>query len=116
MRPSPKNPTVTLSTSGQFGLNAAVVRNLIGESRYALLLFDQEKSLVGIKFLKTNEPDAYPIKISPNKGHGSVTGMAFMKSYNIMPAQTKAYPASYDDKTKILSVDLAGAGGTIKKK
>jgi hypothetical protein len=102
---------VTLSTSGQFGLNSAVVRNLLGESKYALLLFDKERSLIGIKFLKSNEPDAYPVKLAPNKGHGSITGMAFMKVYEIMPTETRSYPASYDDKNKILSVDLGASEG-----
>ena len=51
-RPSPKDPMVTLSTNGMIGLNAAVVRNLIGEHKFSHLLFDKEKSLVGIKLLK----------------------------------------------------------------
>lgn len=101
---------VTLSTSGQFGLNSAVVRNILGTAKFALLLFDKERSLVGIRFLNANEPDAYPVKLAPNKGHGSITGMAFMKVYDIMPTETRSYPASYDDKSKILTVDL-GAGG-----
>jgi hypothetical protein len=110
---------VTLATSGQFGLNAAVVRNLLGDSKFALLMFDRERSMIGIKFLKTNDPDAYPVKVSPNKGHGAITGMAFMKVYDIMPSETRAYPASYDEKNKILMVEIGtpeGKTGTTKKR
>jgi len=104
---------VTLSVSGLVGLNSAVTRNILGDAEYALLLFDRNKSLMGLKFLKANDPDAYPVRVSPNKGHASITGMAFMKTYNIMPAETTAYPAVYDERNKILTVDLKAVTPTV---
>ncbi len=114
-RPSPKDPTVTLSRSGMIGLNAAVVRNLIGDHRFAHMLFDKEKSLVGIKFLKHPDADAYPITVVPSKSHGSISGVGFMKTYRIMPNATRAYPAKFDQETKTLVINVselaAGAKG-----
>src|SRR5579863_844846 len=89
MRPSPKDPTVTIGISGQIGLNVAITRNIMGENRYAVLFFDRGKSLVGIKFLKENEPDAYPVKLSKNLSHGAITGTAFLKTYGIYPTETR---------------------------
>ena len=114
-RPSPKDPTVTLSKSGMLGLNAAVIRNLIGEYRFAHLLFDREKSLVGIKFLKQADPDAYPMQVIPSKSHGSISGVGFMKSYNILPTETKAYSATFDQESKTLVIDVSEITSAVKE-
>lgn len=105
-RPSPKEPTITLARSRIIGLNTAVVR-LVGERRYALLMFDKEKGLMGIKLLKKNEPDAYQIGVIPKKSHGSISGVSFMKAYGIEPLHTKAFPASYDEKSETLVADVS---------
>jgi len=108
MRPSPKQPTITLGGGGLIGLNAAVTRNILGESKFALLLFDKEKSLVGIKLLRRNEPDAYPIKVAKSRSHAALTGTAFMKTYGIYPTETRYYQASFDERSGILFADISG--------
>ncbi len=105
-RPSPKSPTITLAKSGIIGLNTAVVR-LIGDRKHALLLFDKEKSLMGIKLLRNSEPDAYPIGVIAQKSHGTISGVAFMKAYGIEPTETRAFPASYDEKSSTLIADVS---------
>ncbi len=116
MKPSPKEPTVTLSKSGLIGLNAAVARNLIGEHLFAHLLFDRDRHLLGIKFIKHNDPDAYPVKVTKSRSHGAITGVSFMKAYKIYPTQTTSYPATYDERDKMLVVDLSNAVGVRSKK
>jgi hypothetical protein len=118
-RPSPKDPMVTLSKSGMIGLNSAVTRSIIGDNRFAHLLFDRDRHLIGIKFLKNNDADAYPVKCSNNMGHGTIAGVSFLKTYGIFPDDTKAYPATFDDNSKILVVDVSREGdvkGAAKKK
>lgn len=118
--PSAKDPMVTLSKSGIIGLNAAVTKNVLGENRYAHLLFDKEKRLIGIKFQRNSDQDAYPIKCTPTMTHGSLAGVSFLKTYGVFPDETTAYPASFDDTNKILVVDISGAevakGGAKRKK
>lgn len=118
-RPSPKEPMVSLSKSGMIGLNAAVTRNILGDNKFAHLFFDKDKHLIGIKFLKNSDPDAYPVKCTKNMSHGSIAGVSFLKTYGIFPDDTKAYPATFDDNNKILVVDVSGeeiAKGGAKKK
>jgi hypothetical protein len=116
-RPSPKEPTVTLSTTGTIGLNTRVAKTLIGDSGHALLLFDREKSLMGIKFINKTEPDSYPVKKSASGTHASLSGVAFMKNYGIYPEKTAVYAATFDPDSKLLTIDLSGAvkGGRKKK-
>jgi len=106
-RPSPKEPMVSLSKGGMIGLNAAVTRNIIGDNLFAHLLFDRDKHLIGIRFLKQKDPDAYPIKCTRNKGHGTIAGVSFLKTYGIYPSETTQYAATYDDNAKILIVDVS---------
>jgi hypothetical protein len=51
-KPSPKDPTVTLSASGIIGLNTAVAKNIIGDAKYALLFFDEAHHLMGLRFIR----------------------------------------------------------------
>jgi len=119
-RPSPKDPMVTLSKSGIIGLNTAVTKNILGDSRYAHLFFDKEKRFIGIKFKKERDQDTYPVKCTPSMTHGSLAGISFLKTYGIFPDETTAYPASFDETNKILVVNISGAGaakeGVRKKK
>ena len=105
-RPSPKSPTITLGKTGIIGLNTAVVR-ILGDRRYGLLLFDREKGLIGIRILKKEEPDAYPIGVIAQKSHATMSGVAFMKTYGIELKETKAFPATYDEKNNILVADIS---------
>ena len=107
-KPSPKEPMVSLSKTGIIGLNAAVTRNLIGENRFAHLLFDREKGLIGIKFIRDGDLDAYPVKCTKNMSHGSIAGVSFLKTYGVFPDETTAYPANFDESNKILVVDVSG--------
>lgn len=115
-KPSPKDPTVTLSSSGIIGLNTAVAKNIIGDAKYALLFFDRERHLMGMKFVKHNDPDSYPVKLSSSKSHGSVAGTSFLKTFNIFPTETAKYSAVFDEKEKMLTIDMSGASGGVKKK
>lgn len=107
MRPSPKDPTVTLSTTGSLGLNTAVVKNLLGDCKYVHLFFNREQQLIGIKFAKTGDADSYPVQVTKSKSHGSIAGVAFMKAYRIFPKETTSYPATFDEQNKMLVVDLS---------
>jgi hypothetical protein len=98
---------VTLGKTGMIGLNAAVSRNLIGDNRFAHLYFDKDKKLIGIKFQKSNDQDAYPVKCSKNMGHGSIAGVSFLKTYSIFPDQTTAYPAIFLNDQSMLVIDLS---------
>ena len=113
MRASPKDPTITLSRTGSIGLNTAVIKNILGDAKFAHMLFDRERQLMGIKFVKQADADAYPVQVTKSKSHGSIAGVAFMKNYKIFPKETASYAAHFDDASKTLIVDLTG--GTEKE-
>jgi hypothetical protein len=115
-RPNTKDPMITLSKSGQIGLNTAITKRLIGDAKFALLLFDKERLLLGIKFLKNSETDAYPIKLTKSKSHGSISGLAFMKTYGVFSEHTQVYPAKFDESARMLVADVSAAAAKEGKK
>jgi hypothetical protein len=118
-RPSPKDPMVTLSSSGMIGLNAAVTRNILGDNKFVHLFFDKEKNFIGFRFQRNNDQDAYPVKCTKSMSHGSIAGVSFLKTYGVFPDETTAYPAYFDQPNKMLIVDLSkaeSAKGETKKR
>ena len=106
-RHSPKDPMVTLSSSGMIGLNAAVTRNIVRDNRFCHLLFDKERKLIGIKFTKKNDQDAYPVKCAKTLSHGTIAGVSFLKTFGVFPDKTRAYAANFDEAHDILVVDVS---------
>jgi hypothetical protein len=111
---SPKDPTITLGAGGAIGLNTAVCKNLIGDNKYALLFYDADKMLIGIKFIKTSDADGYPVKTTPNRTHGQISGTAFLKVHKLLPATSTNLAASYDTKTNMLIANVSEVLGANK--
>ena len=111
---SPKDPTITLGSGGAIGLNTAVCKNVLGDNKFALLFYDPDKMLMGIKFIKTSDPDGYPVKITTNRTHGQISGTAFMKFHKIMPTASTNLAATYDSKTNMLTANVSEVLGGNK--
>ena len=115
---SPGEPTITLTNTGRIALNAAVVNDFVKDNRFAILMFDRERQLIGIKFTKSADATSYPVSVNDRKSGGAITGTAFLKFYNVFPGATKNYKATYDREAKALVIDISheGAGGKRSKR
>lgn len=81
-------------------------------------MFDRDKNLLGVKFIKEKVPEAYPLKLTPRENYGMLAGTAMLKTYNIFPkGNGKSYTAKFDDQHKIWYIDLSeeGIGGGKRK-
>src|SRR5438132_9890469 len=107
-------PAVSLSTEGRIGFNSKIACEIIGnKKRFALLLFDRDKKRIGIKLVDNNDdPDVYPVHVSKNGRHASVSGTAFLKHFEIYPSVTRSYTAKYEKDTQTLIVDISPAAAT----
>lgn len=103
---NPSEPAVTLTANGRISLNVAIINEYIGDNKYATLLFDKEKKLVGIKFTKYADSTTYPIFINKAKSSGAINAMGFLKNYEITPPITSNYRASYDGRSKLLTFSI----------
>ena len=108
-RPAPGEPAISIAPPGRIGLNVAVVKNIIlpNKFKFALLMYDRERRLIGIKFTKQSNPDAYPLMVSARGSSSTLAGTAFVKTFGIPYDKTTKYRAKYDDKTQTLIADLS---------
>jgi hypothetical protein len=118
-RRAPGEPAVSITKAGNLGLNSAIVRNFVGDARFATLLYDRDKHLIGIKVTKSGDGDSYPIKLSPKDNYALISGVSFLKYYEIYPTESRVYSASFDEKNRIIIVDATElakkTGGKDKK-
>ena len=114
----PGEPAITIGKTGMIGINATIVKTIMAkDTKYALFMFDRDKNLFGLKFIKERLPESYPITLSPRDNHGMLAGTALLKTYDIFPKETKSYLAKFDEHNKIWFIDLKeeGLGGGKKK-
>jgi hypothetical protein len=62
------------------------------------------------------DENTYPIKRTPKDNYAMIAGTSFLKKYGIYPQETNSYTASFDDKNKIIVVDVSGLVGKTGKK
>jgi hypothetical protein len=116
-RRPPGEPAITLGRTGSIGINAGLIQKGVKDYKFGLFMFDRDRKLLGVKFIKERQPESYPIKLTQKNNHGTLAGTALMKAYGIFPKETKSYAAKYDEHNKIWYVDLSdeGIGGDRKK-
>jgi hypothetical protein len=115
MRKSTREPYVTFSRNGVLNLNSAFIRKYVGDSRFVLLMYDKDRNLVGMKFIKQSDHDAYAVRVMDNDSHGQISGRAFMKEYDIYPEKTVRIEGKLDEHNKIVVMDVSEIKGEKKK-
>ena len=99
-------PRVSILKQGNFNFNNGASKILHDKSvAFLQLLFDKETNRIGFKPSGKGKPGAY--KLRESKGGSQISGMAFLKHYQIpYKSGTRSYPASWDDEQKMLIIDL----------
>lgn len=99
-------PKVSLLKQGNFNFNNGALKVLKEKgASYLQLFFDKETNRIGFKPCDKETQGAY--KLRENKGVGQISGMAFLKYYQIeYTSKTRAFPASFDDKEHMLIINL----------
>lgn len=100
------SPKVSLLKQGNFNFNNGALKILKEKGATHLqLLFDKDTNRIGFKPCNKDTVGAY--KLRENKGVGQISGMAFLKYYGIeYSSKTRAFPATFDDKLKMLIINL----------
>jgi hypothetical protein len=98
---------VTFGKNGIIGLNSAICRTLKVNGKNALLQFDRDNSLVGIKIVSQKTGDTYPLKTDSKGSHASLSGTSFLKNYGLYPEKTIAFTATYEESSKTIIFDVS---------
>jgi len=107
---SAKRPELTIQSRGDLVLNGPAYR-LLGEPTGVALLYDEEQSVVGLRALPPGDPGAHPVRATTNGTMFRVSGVAFLKYYDIpFGTSVKREVWMADD---VLVVDLKDPGRDV---
>lgn len=94
--PRVKQPLVSLQRKGVFTLNRAAFVAL-GEPEAVQLLFDPGERVVGFRAADPGEANSYAVRVTEPSGSYAVSGVAFVKHYEIPLDVARRWPARLED-------------------
>jgi hypothetical protein len=98
---------VSIRSNGTVGLNGGAV-NKFGLEQYdwAVLFFDKQSNLVGIKPTKSEKEEGAH-RINKGKTGAWIAARRFLDYYEIGIVKTKRFDAAWDEKEKMIVVQIS---------
>ena len=101
-----KEPRITIIKQGIFNFNKATIKILKErKTTHIQLLYDKTTRRIAFKPCSAKTPGATVLR--DQKGVGQVSGVSFLKTYDIPYAdKTRSYPAKWDEAEKMFIIKL----------
>lgn len=102
-------PTISITTSGQIGINSTALDKYIKGKKYVLLYGSMEghKKVIGIKPVDKNDSNTFAISYSEKRTNGSISGHSFLKHLEIdFKSGSKKFTPEWDDKEKMILIKV----------
>ena len=101
------SPALSIVPDGRITLNSAAAR-ILSEARVknAALLWDAANLRIAIKATTKNDPNSYAVTIIADQHSGSIRAKAFISHIGWIAAQRQMFPATWDDRERILEASL----------
>ncbi|MCJ7563141.1 MAG: hypothetical protein MUP52_00950 [Candidatus Aminicenantes bacterium] len=108
-------PKATITNGGQLSMNYAVMTEYVKENNFAVLFYNKDEALIGIKFQDKDAPDAYKIRRYRNDKLGYISITAFLNYYKIPSRATESYTPKWEEKEKLMIIDIKNRVGKKPK-
>ena len=102
--PRVKQPLVSLQRKGVFTLNRAAFIAL-GEPEAVHLLFDPHERVVGFSAADPGQLNTYAVRVTEPSGSYAISGVSFVKHYEIPVDVARRWPAKLDDGVLFFALD-----------
>ncbi len=99
-------PRASIRSNGQIGINSACVKKHgLDQYKYAVLMYDREKDLIGIYLSNEKKKNSY--RIQNIQGSLSIHGKSFIYYYEIANRVIKKkFPVEYDEKKSMIIIPI----------
>ncbi len=98
-------PKVSVRSNGTLGFNSgAVVKFSLKSYKYAILFYDEERKMVGVKPTKSEEEGTHGLNCG--KTGAWISARRFLDYFGIATQATKRCDASWDEKEKMIVFQL----------
>jgi len=98
-------PGASISKAGFLSFNSAAQDEFIKDHTHAELYYDRETKLIGIKLFGERRPGGYMLQRRRDRP-SVIALMGFLRHYDIVHDKTAAYAAGWDEKNKMVVLDL----------
>jgi len=105
-RPSKDQPMITVLKGGQLSANRACVEKYLKKFKYVEMYYDTEQGKIGIRPTKEPSKDACNIRFIKNGTLAIISVVEFLKRFEIKHTESAAYPATWNDKEKLIEIAL----------
>ena len=96
---------ITILPTGVFWINAVTTKDFFQGLQRTFLLYDKEARTIG--FQPTYEREhTYVLSSSKNRHDITVSGRAFLEYYKISYEERKSYKPTWNEKEKLVQIDL----------
>ncbi|MCX6566879.1 MAG: hypothetical protein NTW38_10760 [Candidatus Aminicenantes bacterium] len=97
---------MSVTKQGHLIFNAACTDKFVKDYAWAELHYDRKERLIGLKLSKDERPDAYKINRNRKGRYVYVSAFGFLRYFEIPHPKTKACAVTWDEKDKMLVLDL----------
>lgn len=91
------DPKVTISSSGNFMINAAASEQWFSKAKLVQLLFDPESKTVAIRPMEKDADNALKLRRPARAAGCHISGQGFLDYYQIKNDKTRSYPLTWLD-------------------
>ena len=97
-------PKICITKTGTINVNGACIREYFGDFDRVYLLFNNEKKLIGLR--PTDDESKNTHIIHKYKRASMINAMSFLKQYKIFHRESKDYEPRWDEKEKLVEINL----------
>lgn len=101
-----KKPRISINNRGIFVLSVSFVREYARNFKYAILFYDRERCLVGMRFNNKKDGSFYKVIYNRANKTASIAGVAFMNYYGIPKGVVIKREAKWDSDNNMVIIDI----------
>lgn len=99
-------PKISIRSNGQLGFNfGAIEKFQLGNFAYAILFYDKQSKMVGIK-LTNDKEDEGACKLRVHNKNASIAAKSFLDYYSIPYSKTARFESVWDKKENMIVATL----------
>ena len=99
-------PKVTFTKAGLLNFNKRFIAEYVKNDTFVVYHYDKNNNTMGIELADESKENAYKIRVASDKRYGTTSAIAFLKHHNLSFTKATSFIAKWDDKYKLLVIDL----------
>jgi hypothetical protein len=105
-RPAKDQAMITVLKGGQLGINKMCMEEYFRDYKYVEMYYDKDQKKIGIRPTNDSTNDAYNVRLIKGGKLANISVKEFLKHFGIEHGKSIAYSATWNEKEKLVEVDI----------